>query len=106
MLAEDTGGGEVVAERLELHAVIIQRMAAEIPEITDSNHDELKRYLEHVVTDLHDALKMLRDQGVIQERHDVLLREFEPFLTQFRGAPAATILASRRARKAAANGRD
>jgi hypothetical protein len=89
-------------------------MAAEITEITERNQvllepsiDEcLRVLLEHVLTDLHEALKMLRDQGVIQERHDVLLREFEPFLTQFRGAPAATILASRRARKAAANGRD
>ena len=75
-------------------------MAAEITEITDSNHDALVCYLDHILTDLHSALRQLEDQGKIQAGHDRLLKEFAPLLNQFR-TPAAAMLAGRRARRQA-----
>ena len=79
-------------------------MAADIPEITDSNQEwvpsdrAIAVLLDHIMTDLHDALKMLRDQGLLIEKHDRLLEEFRPLLDQFR-SPAATYLNARRARR-------
>ncbi len=70
-------------------------MAAEYPEITESNRE----VLEHILVDLHSALKLLRDQGVVQERHDLLLRKYEPLLEQFSNPTAMTMLAARRARR-------
>jgi|HubBroStandDraft_1064217.scaffolds.fasta_scaffold1031187_1 hypothetical protein len=81
-------------------------MAAEISEITDSNQPDILGVLEHVLTDLHDVARELHRQGRLTDEHHALLTEFRPLLDQFR-TPAATMLASRRARKkAAANGRD
>lgn len=59
-------------------------MAAEITQITDSNH-------EHIYCDLHEALQILR-------RIDSLLTEFQPLMAQFR-SPAAAMLAGRKARR-------
>jgi hypothetical protein len=71
------------------------RMAAETPEITDSNNRVL---LEHILTDLHDVVEKLTAMGVIQARHDALLAEFRPLLDQWR-SPAATYMARRAQRK-------
>jgi hypothetical protein len=70
------------------------RMAAEIGEITESN----QLLLEHILTDLHDALKKLTAMGVIQARHDALLAEFRPLLDQWR-SPAASYMTRRAQRK-------
>jgi hypothetical protein len=70
------------------------RMAAEIGEITDSN----QLLLEHILTDLHEALKKLRDIGLVQARHDALLAEFRPLLDQWR-SPAASYMTRRAQRK-------
>ena len=74
-------------------------MAAEISEITPSNQDAVAGYLEHILTDLHSALKLLTEQGTLLARHDALLAEFRPLLDQFRVRPAATMLAARKARR-------
>ena len=67
-------------------------MAAQISEITESNQD-VAGMVQHILTDLHELLK-------VQARHDALLEEFRPLLNQFR-TPAASMMAGRRARKAA-----
>jgi len=73
-------------------------MAPEIIEITDSNHDELKCYLDHLLTDLHLALKQLDRIGVLTEKHDALLEEFRPLLDQYR-SPAAAYITRRTLRR-------
>lgn len=55
--------------------------------------------MEHILCDLHEALRLLHEQGRVQARHDQLLAEFAPLLDQFR-SPAAAFVAARRARKA------
>jgi hypothetical protein len=78
-------------------------MAADISEITDSNHPvsepDLPALAEHILCDLHEVLQILTAQGKIQARHDAMLQEFRPLLDQFR-TPAASFMAGRRARKA------
>jgi len=73
-------------------------MAAEYSEITESNQPDIQTQLDHLLLDLHEALKMLRDQGRLVEKHDRLLEEFRPLLDQFR-SPAASYLNARRARR-------
>ena len=68
-------------------------MAAEISEITQSNQTAL----EHILTDMHEALRLLRDQGRLLARHDAVLEEFRPLLDQFR-SPLATAM-NRRGRR-------
>jgi len=80
-------------------------MAAEISEITDSNHEDLRGYLDHILTDLHAVLKELDRQGSLTDKHDRLLEEFRPLLNQFR-SPAAAGLALRRARRISNGNRD
>jgi len=73
-------------------------MAADISEITDSNQigpEDIAQRLDHIVTDLHDAIKMLRAQGVLQAKHDALLEEFRPLLDTYR-APLASMIGRRR----------
>jgi hypothetical protein len=60
----------------------ITRMAAEITEITDSNQDTAVM-LDHILTDLHSALEMLRDQGKLLANHDALLTQYRPLLERF-----------------------
>jgi hypothetical protein len=75
-------------------------MTAETSEITDSN----RTLLEHILTDLHDVMQMLRDQGATQARHDQLLEEFRPLIDQFRSPGGLTYMAARRARKGMTSG--
>ena len=70
-------------------------MAVEYPEITESN----RAVLDHILIDLHDALKMLTEQGKLQAKHDALLEEFRPLLEQFRNPTVMTMLGTRRARR-------
>ena len=67
---------------------------ATAPDIITESNQEL---LEHILTDLHEALRMLRDQGLLLSSHDRLLEEFRPLLDQFRTPLAA--MTSRRARR-------
>ena len=73
-------------------------MAAEYTEITDSNHAEIRGYLDHVLTDLHLALDRLDTQGRQVAAILVALEEFRPLLDQFR-SPLAAGIASRKARR-------
>ncbi len=59
--------------------------------------------LAHILADLHDALKLITEQGKIQARHDKLLEEFRPVIDQYR-SPLASYLAARRKLKEDANG--
>jgi hypothetical protein len=69
-------------------------MAAEITEITHSNQG----LAEHIVTDLHEALRVL---ALIE----ATLTEFRPLLDTYRGmSPLAAGMAARRTRKARADG--
>jgi hypothetical protein len=75
-------------------------MAAEITDITQRNQmipEDIAGRLEHILTDLHDAVRMLHDQGRILARHDALLAEFRPLLDQFR-SPLASAITLRRNR--------
>lgn len=54
--------------------------------------------LEHILTDLHDALAELHRQGKIQARHDALLEEFRPLLDTYRSPVASYLTARRKAR--------
>jgi hypothetical protein len=73
-------------------------MAAETIEVTERD-EKLSAQLDHILTDLHDACKMLRDQGLLLARHDALLEEFRPLLDQFRARPLAAAMTARRARR-------
>ena len=77
---------------------ITPQITGDASEITESNRE----LLEHILTDLHDALRELTRQGKLQAKHDALLEEFRPLLDQFR-SPAVTFLNGRRNRRA--NGR-
>lgn len=66
-------------------------MAAEISEITDSNQPDILGQLDHILTDLHDAGRMLRDQGLLLARHDALLEEYRPLLERFRSPLASRL---------------
>lgn len=66
-------------------------MAAEISEITDSNQPDILGQLDHILTDLHDACRMLRDQGLLLARHDALLEEYRPLLERFRSPLASRL---------------
>ena len=74
-------------------------MAAEISEITDEitdrNQPDVAGQLEHILTDLHDAVRMLHAQGRLLAKHDALLEEFRPLLERFR-SPLASRLPGRR----------
>jgi hypothetical protein len=72
-------------------------MAAEISHITSDDEaitESNRELLEHILTDLHDALRLLRDQGKMLAAHDALLTEFKPLLDQFR-SPLASRLTRR-----------
>lgn len=73
-------------------------MTAEISEITDGNQADIGSQLDHLLTDLHEALRMLRDQGVLLARHDAMLEEYRPLIERFR-SPLAAGLAARRERR-------
>jgi len=73
-------------------------MAADISEITERNRQDIESQLAHILTDLHDVIKTLQVQGLIQARHDALLEEFRPLLNQFR-SPLASAMTSRKARR-------
>ncbi len=77
---------------------VIEKITPDTGPITESNRE----LLEHILTDLHDALRELHRQGKLQASHDKLLEEFRPLLDQFR-SPAATYLSARRNRRT--NGR-
>jgi hypothetical protein len=72
-------------------------MAADISDITESNQQDIHELIDHVLADLHDACKMLRDQGQLLAKHDRLLEEFRPLIDAYR-APLATMI-TRRSRR-------
>ncbi len=74
---------------------VIPKITPDTGPITESNRE----LLEHILTDLHDALRELHRQGRLQASHDRLLEEFRPLLDQFR-SPVASYLTSRKARRA------
>jgi hypothetical protein len=74
-------------------------MAAETIEVTDGD-EKLSAQLDHILTDLHQALRLLTAQGKILARHDALLEEFRPLLEQFRLRPAAAMMTARKLRRA------
>jgi hypothetical protein len=73
-------------------------MAAETIEVTESD-EKLSAWQEHVLTDLHEALRLLTAQGRLTAKHDAMLEDFRPLLEQFRSRPAAAMLTARRARR-------
>jgi hypothetical protein len=102
-------------------------MAAEISEITESNQpcivcgvrpgtyanyldqlfcepcangeipEDARAMLAHILTDLHEALRLLTAQGKLQAEHDKLLQEYRPLLDRF-AHPLASKIGGRRAR--------
>jgi hypothetical protein len=72
-------------------------MAADISDITESNHQDMFELIDHVLTDLHDACRMLRDQGQLLAKHDRLLEEFRPLLDTYR-APLASMISRKNRR--------
>jgi hypothetical protein len=79
-------------------AAILTRMAADISEITESNQPGTEEMLAHILTDLHDALKMLTEQGRLLAKHDAMLERFRPLIDQY-SSPVAAYTAARRARR-------
>jgi hypothetical protein len=77
-------------------------MAADINEITDCNQPDILRVpddlsedpliarLDHILCDLHDALKILAEQAKLTAKHDAMLEQYRPLLARF-----ASPLASR-----------
>lgn len=70
-------------------------MAAEITEITDSNHpviaEDVDARLEHLLTDMHEALRLLA-------KHDALLETYRPLLERL-AHPLAAGLAARKEKR-------
>jgi hypothetical protein len=73
-------------------------MTADYAEITESNRTDILGYLEHIITDLHEALEKLEAIGKLTREHDALLTEFRPLLEQFR-SPAAAYMTRRASRR-------
>ena len=74
-------------------------MAAETIEVTDGD-EKLSAQLDHIITDLHEALRLLTAQGQLTAKHDALLEDFRPLLEQFRLRPAAAMMTARKLRRA------
>lgn len=70
-------------------------MAAEISEITERNHpvisEDTDARLEHILTDLHEALRLLA-------KHDEMLECYRPLLERF-AHPLAAGMAARKERR-------
>lgn len=47
--------------------------------------------LEHILTDLHEALKLLTAQGTLLAKHDAMLEEFRPMIDRFRSPLASRL---------------
>lgn len=81
-------------------------MAAEISEITGSNHPviaedidgDILNAVQHILIDLHDALRMLTEQGKLMAKHDAMLEEYRPLLERF-AHPLAAGLAARKEKR-------
>lgn len=78
-------------------------MAAEISEITERNQPDipgdLESRLDHLLLDLHEALKMLTDQGRLLAKHDEMLEEYRPLLAEASArlkSPLASMLPGRK----------
>jgi hypothetical protein len=87
----------------------IVNVSTQIDEITERNHPDilacfpaespdLTDMLVHVLTDLHQALSMLAEQGRLQAEHDKLLQEYRPLLDRFAHPLASKLTGGRRAR--------
>ena len=79
-------------------------MAADISEITERNPpdihgSDLDGAVAHILTDLHDALRMLREQGALLAKHDAMLEEYRPLLDQYAHPLAARLPGAGRRRR-------
>jgi hypothetical protein len=54
--------------------------------------------LEHILTDVHDALRLLTKLGNLTAKHDAMLEEYRPLLERF-AHPLAARLNDRKARR-------
>jgi hypothetical protein len=76
-------------------------MAAEITEITDCNPpdihgNDLDGAIAHVITDLHEALRLLGAQGRLLAKHDAMLEEYRPLIERLRSPLASRLPGGRK----------